>query len=190
MSTGAWGPGLRPWQRSRVVGAEPEKECGPASAQEGKCGKDKMVLGDLLPLASFHPWQCLIPQISYESKASFVLCRKKEEVRKERLKILRVAKPHTTLEDLILTPKSSCRNSDCAQWCWFGEIKHCVGAAPRFPSLYFHLTLCWRHKLCDQLLPAFILDSKDLKEYPLAGDSCYSSRKYFFPSLIKFLPYA
>ena len=95
---------------AKLVGAVAEEEGGPASALEGKCRKGNMVLGDLLPLSSFLPSPCLIPQISYESKASFVLCRKKEEVRKDRWRIFRVAKPHTTLEDLVLTPKSSCHN--------------------------------------------------------------------------------
>lgn len=96
VGTGALEPGQLGWnlgrgaRNSKAGGTAPEDEGGPSSALEGKCVKSKMVLRDLLPLSFFLPSPCLTSQISYESKASFMLCRKKEEVRKGRQKIFRV----------------------------------------------------------------------------------------------------
>lgn len=69
------------------------------------------------------------------------LCRKKEEVGKERQKNFSVAKPHTTLEDLILTPESSCHN----------PVLHLSSVV----LVRGNQTLCW----CSSMLPISLLPS-------------------------------
>jgi len=179
-SPGNWTETLAEEQgEAKLVGAAPEEEGGPASALEGKCGKGKMVLGDLLSLSSFLPSPCLIPQTLHESKASFMLCRKKEEVRNERQKIFRVAKPHTTLEDFILTPESSCHNpvlhlSSVVLIRGEQTLYWCSSMLP-ISFLPPHFMLENITDVISHSCPSPLLGSNDLKEYPLAGDSCYYS---------------
>lgn len=194
LGSGALAAGLRPWQRSReeqswwelgwrerVVQLQPYTWKG--SVGRAREGWETFFL--LSPFSPYHVW-CLIYLMNLET----VLCLIGKRVRKEREKKIRVAKPRTAWEDFISTPESCCPNPVLQQSSVVLVRRHQIlvqlHASHLFACVSLHagdityvISLSW---------PAFILSSRDLKEYPLAGDSCYSSRKYFFPSLIKILP--